>query len=65
MIPPTQNDLTITFVDWNPMPADKDMGLVRDVYIRDSGPVSVRNTQVVTQRGQSSGPGARHAVCRL
>ena len=48
VIPPTQNDLTITYVDWNPMPPDKDMGLVRDVYIRVSGPVSVRNTQVVT-----------------
>jgi len=46
---PTQNEFTITFVDWNPMPADKDMGLVRDVYIRTSGPVSLRNTQVVTK----------------
>src|SRR5579871_3751311 len=45
---PTQNDLTITFVDWNPMPPDKDMGLVRDVYLRVSGPVSLRNTQVVS-----------------
>ena len=48
VIPPSQNDLTITYVDWNPMPPDKDMGLVRDVYIRISGPVSLRNTQVVT-----------------
>ncbi|HLK67352.1 MAG TPA: glycoside hydrolase family 2 protein [Bryobacteraceae bacterium] len=46
---PTQNDLTITYVDWNPMPADKDMGLVRDVYLRVSGPVSVRNTQVASR----------------
>jgi exo-1,4-beta-D-glucosaminidase len=46
---PTQNDFTITFVDWNPIPGDKDMGLVRDVYIRTSGPVSLRNTQVVTK----------------
>jgi exo-1,4-beta-D-glucosaminidase len=48
VIPPAQNDLTITYVDWNPMPPDKDMGLVRDVYIRTSGPVALRNTQVVT-----------------
>jgi len=48
VIPPGQNDLTITYVDWNPMPPDKDMGLVRDVYIRTSGPVAMRNTQVVT-----------------
>ncbi len=47
--PPGRKDLTITFVDWNPMPGDKDMGLVRDVYIRVSGPVALRNTQVVTQ----------------
>ena len=48
VIPPTQNDLGLTFVDWNPMPADKDMGLVRDVYILASGPVAMRNVQVVT-----------------
>jgi exo-1,4-beta-D-glucosaminidase len=49
VIPPAQNELTITFVDWNPMPADKDMGLVRDVYILTSGPVALRNTQVVSR----------------
>ncbi len=48
VIPPGENDLTITYVDWNPMPPDKDMGLVRDVYILASGPVALRNTQVVT-----------------
>ena len=50
VIPPVnpRTDFTITFVDWNPMPADHDMGLVRDVYIRTNGPVTVRNTQVVT-----------------
>jgi exo-1,4-beta-D-glucosaminidase len=46
---PTQNDLSISFVDWNPLPADKDMGLVRDVYLLTSGPVSMRNVQVSTQ----------------
>ena len=40
VIPPAQNDLSITFVDWNPMPADRDMGLVRDVYILTSGQVA-------------------------
>ena len=49
VFPPTENDLTITYVDWNPMPPDKEMGLVRDVYIRVSGPVSLRNSQVVTR----------------
>lgn len=48
VFPPTQNDLTITFVDWNPMPPDKDMGLVRDVYILTSGPVALRNGHVTS-----------------
>ena len=46
---PTDHDLSISFVDWNPLPADKDMGLVRDVYILTSGPVDMRNVQVVSQ----------------
>jgi exo-1,4-beta-D-glucosaminidase len=48
VFPPSQNDLSITFVDWNPTPPDKDMGLVRDVYILTSGPVALRNPQVIT-----------------
>jgi exo-1,4-beta-D-glucosaminidase len=46
VFPPTETDLTITFVDWNPMPPDKDMGLVRDVYIVTSGPVALRYPQI-------------------
>jgi exo-1,4-beta-D-glucosaminidase len=49
VFPPTENDLAITFVDWNPMPPDKDMGLYREVYITTSGPVSVRNPAVFSQ----------------
>ncbi len=49
---PTQNDLTITFVDWNPMPPDKDMGLVRDVYILESGPVAIRHPQAAARLDQ-------------
>ena len=44
----TDKDLGINFVDWAPMPADKDMGLWRDVYVVESGPVSVRYPQVTT-----------------
>ena len=55
VIPPTQNDLGLTFVDWNPLPADKDMGLVRDVYIRASGPVALRNVQVVSHVDNAAG----------
>jgi exo-1,4-beta-D-glucosaminidase len=49
VFPPAPNDLTITFVDWNPMPPDKDMGLVRDVYLTTSGPVALRHPQVRTK----------------
>ena len=49
IFPPTPTDLSLTFVDWNPMPADKDMGLVRDVYILASGAAALRNAQVITR----------------
>lgn len=45
---PTENDLAINFVDWNPAPADKSMGLWRDVYLAASGPVTLRNLAVNT-----------------
>ena len=45
---PTENDFAINFVDWNPTPPDKNMGLWREVYVTTSGPVTVRYPQVVT-----------------
>ncbi len=45
---PTPGDLAITFVDWNPMPPDKLMGLYRPVTLTSSGPVALRHPQVVT-----------------
>jgi len=44
----TDRDLGINWVDWNPAPPDKDMGLWRGVYIETTGPVSVRYPQVIT-----------------
>ncbi len=38
----TETDLGITFVDWNPSPPDKNMGLFREVYLTSSGPVALR-----------------------
>jgi exo-1,4-beta-D-glucosaminidase len=46
---PTPGDLAITFVDWNPMPPDKLMGLYRPVTLSASGPVALRHPQVVTK----------------
>jgi exo-1,4-beta-D-glucosaminidase len=46
---PTENDLAITFVDWNPAPPDKNMGLWREVYLTTSGPVAMRYPTVVSK----------------
>ena len=48
VFPQDINDLAWTFVDWNPMPPDKNLGIYRDVYVTTSGPVTVRYPQVVT-----------------
>jgi len=48
VFPPQANDLGITFVDWNPSPPDKDMGIWRGVYLTASGPVAIRFPQVIT-----------------
>lgn len=45
---PTEKDLGINWVDWNPCPPDKDMGLWGAVDLVESGPVTVRSPQVVT-----------------
>ena len=43
---PKADELGITWVDWNPAPPDKDMGIWGDVSLAISGPVAVRNLQV-------------------
>ena len=48
VFPPEPGDLAITFVDWNPMPPDKMMGLWRDVWLEATGPVSIRFPFVTT-----------------
>ncbi len=45
---PTPSDLSLSFVDWNPLAPDKDMGLFRQVYITSSGPVALAYPQVTT-----------------
>src|SRR6267154_38507 len=46
---PTESDLAITFVDWNPAPPDKNMGLWGEVYLTTSGPVALRYPTVVSK----------------
>ena len=45
---PTPTDLGINWVDWNPCPPDKDMGLWGAVSLRSSGPVVVSSPMVTT-----------------
>jgi len=42
------DELGITFVDWNPMPPDKDMGLWQEVILSASGPVALGHAFVET-----------------
>ncbi|HXU80787.1 MAG TPA: glycosyl hydrolase family 2, partial [Polyangia bacterium] len=46
---PKEHDLAITFVDWNPLPPDKAMGLWREVYLTASGPAALRHPLVATE----------------
>jgi len=45
---PTEKDLGINWVDWNPCPPDKDMGLWGAVDLVATGPVTVRSPMAVT-----------------
>jgi exo-1,4-beta-D-glucosaminidase len=46
---PEPEDLAFMWVDWNPTPADKNMGLWGDVYLTDSGPIALRRPHVITK----------------
>jgi exo-1,4-beta-D-glucosaminidase len=59
---PTENDLAITFVDWNPAPPDKNMGLWREVYLTTSGPVALRYPTVVSKLDLPRNDSARLTV---
>jgi exo-1,4-beta-D-glucosaminidase len=56
---PLQNQLAITFVDWNPAPPDKSMGLWREVYLSTSGPVALRYPTVISTVTDADGPASR------
>jgi exo-1,4-beta-D-glucosaminidase len=44
---PEPHDLSIMWVDWNPTPPDKNMGLWGDVYLTTSGPLALRYPHVI------------------
>jgi exo-1,4-beta-D-glucosaminidase len=46
---PQKYDLGITWVDWNPTPADKDMGIWKEVFLTATDSVSLRNPFVASK----------------
>jgi len=48
---PEKDDLGITWVDWNPTPADKDMGIWKEVFLTSSASVTLRNGFVSSKLG--------------
>ncbi len=49
VFPPGPTDLAWTWVDWNPMPPDRDMGLWRPVSLSASGDVVIRHPLVASR----------------
>jgi exo-1,4-beta-D-glucosaminidase len=50
IIPPVfGKDVHKGFVDWNPSPPDRSMGIWREVHLRHTGPVSMRHSNVVSK----------------
>ncbi len=48
---PEKTDFGLTWVDWNPTPPDKDMGIWREVFLTASGDVSLRHPFVLSKLG--------------
>jgi exo-1,4-beta-D-glucosaminidase len=49
IFPPKGTDLTITWVDWNPTPPDRGMGIWYDVAIHSTGQVAIEDTRIITK----------------
>jgi exo-1,4-beta-D-glucosaminidase len=62
---PTEYSLAITFVDWNPAPPDKNMGLWREVYLSNSGPVALRHPTVLSKVDSPANDAAHLTVAAL
>jgi exo-1,4-beta-D-glucosaminidase len=56
------NDLGLDFLDWNPAPADRCMGLVREAYLVVHGGVEIRDPFVSTHLPNGSGGSAELTV---
>jgi len=60
VFPPNADDLAITWVDWNPSPPDKNLGLWRSARLRHTGAVRLDHPQIVTRL-----PDAHFSVAEL
>jgi len=49
VFPLEANDLGMTWVDWNPTPPDKNMGLWKDVYLLTTGDIVLRHPFVTSK----------------
>jgi exo-1,4-beta-D-glucosaminidase len=62
IFPPKGTDLTITWVDWNPTPPDRGMGIWYDVSIHSTGTVAIENTRIITKLNLPSTNRARVTI---
>lgn len=62
IFPPERFDLTIAWVDWNPTPPGRGMGIWYDVTVRSTGLVTVKNPQVITKLNLPSTDQARLTI---
>ena len=60
--PPRTFDLTISWVDWNPTPPDRGMGIWYDVTLSASGPVAIDHPFVKTKLNLPSTDQAKLSV---
>jgi exo-1,4-beta-D-glucosaminidase len=49
IFPPKGTDLTITWVDWNPTPPDRGMGIWYDVELHATGEVAIEDGRIITK----------------
>jgi len=47
VFPPGPDNLALNWVDWNPTPPDKNMGLWRDVSVLTTGPVALQHPHAI------------------
>ena len=62
IFPPKMFDLTISWVDWNPTPPDKNLGIWYDVSLSASGSVAINHPFVKTKLNLPSTDKARLSV---